>query len=247
MYLNPRQKSNVPIGMDEKLRQEAENKYRAELLFASHRLEDISSELGERKSGTDFLAYFRNSDGTESGPYRCENKFEQYHFGRVTLETVSVDRERVPGWLYTSQAGWLFSWFAKAGDLLVCPMDEVRDLVLANPTRHQSTTALNKTYLSWSVLEDINYLLLNVKNSRVLDLRYELGDTPEKPSQVKGTARSKFCTSEQLVEHMRSLPASSLPRPIGTPGLEAMMKSLAPLNRKATDHADRIQRLPFMR
>lgn len=223
------------------------NKARADLVFMGHGLEDISSNEGaDRKSGTDFLLSLRNSDGALTGPIRCENKFEQYWGGRVTLELVSVDAQRVPGWMYTSQAGWLLSWFQEAGDLLACPMDEVRDVVFANISRHQATTTRNKRYLTWSVLEDINYLLLNVKNSRFLDLRYELGDSPAHPSQVTGAARNKLCTSVELAELMRSHPFSSKPRPWTVERLEHDMRRLAPKNRQSRAHAEEIARLSFL-
>lgn len=232
---------------NERLRLEEENKYRAELLFGAHKLDDISSDEADRKSGTDFLLTLLNSDGSESGPIRCENKFEQYYSGRVTLEMVSVDTRRTPGWMFTSRTGWLLSWFANAGDLLACPMGELRDLVMTDIARNQSTTCKNKTYMSWSSLEDINYLLLNVKNSRVLDLRYELGDKPPHPSQVSAAAGHKFCKSEELVELMRTLPFSSEPLAVTSPELEAVMRKLAPKNRKARDHADRLSQIPFLR
>lgn len=240
-------KEDRELTMAEQLALEAENKAAADLLFFGHRVKDISDSLAERKSGTDFLLSIRNPDGTESFPIRCENKFEQYTFGNVALEVVSVDRQRVPGWLYTSQAGWLFSWFRNAGDLLVCPMDEVRALVLPNITRHRATTAKNKSYLSWNVLENINYLLLNIENSRVLDLRYELGDKPIASSMVSRKAQHKRCKVEELVELMRKLPPSSkhLEKPSNAQ-LEDTMRRLAPLNLKAKAHADRIRQLSFL-
>jgi hypothetical protein len=233
-------------GMGEQLRLEAENKDRAGLLFAVHTLEDISSELSERKSGTDFLLTLRNHDGSTTGQIRCENKFDQYTTGRAALELVSVDTDRVAGWMYTSQCGWLLYWHANTGDLFAFPMDELRALVMDNVARHKSTTCKNKRYLSWSVLEDVNYLLQNCPNARFLDLRYELGDVPKSRSKVYGAARSKLCTSDALVEHMRQFPFSTNPRPYTTALLEENMKQLAPLNLKAEAHADRIARLPFL-
>jgi hypothetical protein len=211
-------------------------------LFKGHRIKDISSSLKERKSGTDFLLSICNPAGAEHLPIRCENKFDQHTTGNVVLELVSVDRHKVPGWMYTSQAGWLFNWFRNTGDLFVCPLADVRELVLPKITRHLSTTTRNGDYLSWSVLEDMNYLLLNLKNSRVLNLRHELSDKPEQPSRVSFKARHKRCKVEELLELMTSLPPASTPP--GAPTslqLDEVMRRLAPLNLKAEYHADLIR------
>lgn len=235
-------------GFNARLADEAAHDGQSELLFAPHRLTDVSKVKVEQKNGNDFLLELLNHDGSYSEPIRCENKFESYSSGRLTLEWVSVDRPSLtPGWMVTSKTAWLLSWFEKTGDLIALPMDEIRKLVLPRPARNKSTTALNRSYLSWNTLEDINYLLANTPNARVLDLRYELGQTPERPSMVCGRALEKRCTSDELTALMRELPRESTPLKLGHDQLLQIMKELAPVNLKKFDdkHAARIKSLPW--
>lgn len=218
------------------------------LVFAPNRIEDVSKVKAEQKNGNDFLLHLLNSDGTYAPPVRCENKFETYASGRLTLEWVSVDRPNLtPGWMVTSRTAWLLSWFAKTGDVIALPMDELRALVLKSPGRNKATTALNPRYLTWNTLEDINFLLANLPNARALDLRYEMGATPAEASMVRGAGALKRCTSEQLCELMRQLPAQSTPLTLSEGQLIGIMSSLARVNMKKNEpqHAARIQALPF--
>ena len=246
--MNPRTAQTTrKLDFNEQLAVEAKNEGMATLLFAPNRLLDVSKVKAEQKNGTDFMLEPLNSDGSFGAEIRCENKFETYSGGRLTLEAVSVDYNLTPGWMFTSKTAWLLSWFPKSGDLIALPMDALRDLVMPNWARHQSTTAYNRNYLSWSALEDINYLLSSLENARALDLRYEIGATPDEPTQVKGAGREKLCTAEELTALMRTQPRESTPRPVTRDELVAVMRKLAPVNRKGkqADHAARIKALPW--
>lgn len=235
-------------GFHARLADEAASEDLPDLVFTPHRLEDVSKDKVEQKNGNDFLLHLRNADGSHAAPLRCENKFESYASGRLALEWVSVDRPNLtPGWMVTSKTAWLLSWFQKSGDMVALPMDELRALVLPNPGRNKSTTALNPRYLSWSTLEDINYLLTHLPNARALDLRYELGATPEKPSMLKGARLLKRCTSDELTSHMRGMPAQSMPLELTDAQLVAILRALAPVNMKKDEvqHQARIRALPW--
>jgi hypothetical protein len=237
--------------MQKKLAVEETYKPRVHLVFMPHRVDDISSSLAERKSGTDFLLHPRNSDGTHGAPIRCENKFEEYCTGRQLFELVSVDRPTysgrkiVPGWLYTSRTAWLLSWYL-SGEMIALPMDEVRDMVLANPVRHQATTARNKTYLSWSALEDMNYVVQNVPNARWLDLAYETGQVYAGEQMLRGASLEKQCSADDLVDLMRRMPAESTPRAVSQEQLIEQMQALAPLDRKRLVNKDMRAALPWL-
>jgi len=221
--------------MQQKLAVEAGHKHQVALLFMPHEVEDISAELAHRKSGTDFFLRPRNSDGSLGAPIRCENKFEQYASGRQTAELVSVDRptsrratrEFIPGWMYTSQAAWLLSWFPSQ-EVLAVPLDDLRELVLGKPVRNLATSAKNATYLSWSLLEDVNHVVQSIPNARVLDLRYELGVTCDAPRLFGGASLKKVCSADELVELMRTLPAQSQPREVSDATLRQNILDLAP-------------------
>lgn len=236
-------------GFDDRLKDEALHADKPELLFMPHRVEDVSQVKTEQKNGNDFFLHLRNHDGSDGPVIRCENKFETYASGRITLEWISVDRPTIkPGWMATSRTGWLLSWFFKSGDLIALPMDELRALVLRQPGRHQATTALNKGYLTWSSLEDINYLLMNLDNARALDLHYELGgDKPEQASMLRGSARDKRCSADELTQLMRTLPTESTPVPLSPSQCVDLMRELAPVNRKKAEdsHLKRIRALPY--
>lgn len=227
--------------MDKQLEEEEQKKPLLQLLFMGFKIEDISSSLAERKSGTDFLLYPPNDDGSFGVAVRGENKFEKYLTGRLTLEIVSVDRPTyrnapvVAGWLITSRAGWLLSFFP-TGELVVLRMEEVRALVMPNLTRNVTTTAKNKNYLSWSVLEDVNYLLTNLPSARWLDLSFETGQTFAKKKLISGKALQRRCSVEELVEHMRQLPPTSEPLTISQEQLKDFMRQMAPKNLKKDEH-----------
>ncbi len=234
--------------MAERLAVEAENKSFVDLLFLGHRLEDISSDVQERKSGTDFLLFPRNHDDSKSlVGIRCENKFEQMATGRQLFEIASLDRPTlVPGWMFTSRAAWLLSWYPSA-ELVALPMDDARKLVLANPARNRTTTARNPAYLTWSALEDINYVVQNAPNARVIDLAYELGREATEPKMLRGASLKKRCTSEELVALMRTLPAESTPVATTSEHLKQLLRTMAPKNFKSGEHADMLERLSWLK
>lgn len=218
--------------MSGKLSLEDKNKYRVALLFLGHHIRDISSDVETRKHGTDFLARFRSSEGVLSREVSCENKFEQYASGRQTFELVSVDRSRagiVPGWVYTSRAGWLFSWFP-SGELVVLQMDEARELVFSNPCRHLATTAYNKGYLSWNSLQRLGWIVSAAKSARWLDLTQELGELRTKPPMLGPQYAVKQVDACDLVGMLMSGPSSSTPVPVTQDELCEQIRRLAPLD-----------------
>ena len=230
---------------DERLKDEAACEPKVELLFYPHRVEDVSKVKTEQKNGNDFFLhpYLPHQDSLY---IRAENKFETFATGRIALELVSVDRPTIkPGWMFTSRTAWLLSWFP-TGDVLALPMQALRELLLENPARNQATTALNRSYLSWSALEDINWLVTQLPDARVLDLRYELGETCEKASMIRGAARKQICTADELVELMARRPNESRPEAVSEERLVQYMQQLAPKNRMRTNesHARMISRLP---
>lgn len=230
---------------NERLKDEAAGEPKVTLVFHPHRVQDVSKVREEQKNGNDFFLH-PALPGCEELFVRVENKFETGATGRVALELVSVDRPMLKaGWMFTSRAAWLLSWFP-SGDVLALPMQALRELLLANPARHQATTAWNRGYLSWSALEDINWLLTTLDDARVLDLRYELGEVCERPSMVRGDALAKRCTAEALVELMAARPTQSQPVDVDAAGLVEVMRELAPKNRKRLEqtHARMISGLP---
>jgi len=229
----------------DRLADEATCEPKVELLFYPHHVQDVSKVKTEQKNGNDFFLY-PNLPKRPGMYVRAENKFEKYATGRIALELVSVDRPTLkPGWMFTSKTAWLLSWFP-SGDVVALPMQALRELLLANPARHQATTARNPGYLSWSALEDINWLLTQLDDARVLDLRYELGETCEKSSMLRGSARDKLCKADELVELMMQRPQESTPFDVSQAQLVEFMRELAPKNRLRTDaaHARMIAKLP---
>lgn len=234
---------------NESLEKEAARADQAELLFAPDRVEDVSKVKTEQKNGNDFFLHLVDAQG-QPLKIRCENKFEGHTSGRVALEWVSLDRPAlVAGWMATSKAAWLFSWYHLSGDVLAMPLQDARDLVSKNPFRHSATTALNKNYLSWNTLESLDYLLASIPDARVLDLRYELGFKPERASMVKGASLKKRCTVEELKVLMARRHQDSVPLSLGTSQLQDLVRGLQPLNRSRhlDTHAKRISALPWLK
>lgn len=232
--------------MKKQLAVEDAHKALVDLLFLSHKIKDISGSEAERKSGTDFLLFPANNDGTYGTAIRCENKFEQYASGRQTLEITSTDRGQLkPGWLFTSQAAWLLSWFPSA-ELIALPMDEARAIALANPARHMTTTTKNRTYLTWSALEDVNYVMQHAEHARIIDLRYELGREPLLPRMLDGKFLDKHCTADQLAELMRELPPTSEKVSVTPRHLKDLMRQMAPKNLMKASHAEMLKALPWL-
>lgn len=230
---------------DARLQDEAACEPKVELLFFPHRVHDVSKIRTEQKNGNDFFLY---PDATlQPARYvRAENKFETYATGRIALELVSVDRPTLKaGWMLTSRTAWLLSWFP-SGDVVALPMQALRELLLTNPARHQATTAWNRGYLSWSALEDINWLIERLDDARVLDLRYELGEQCGENSMIRGAALEKRCTADDLVTLMAARPFESTPAELTEADLVEYMRQLAPKNRKRNEatHARMIAGLP---
>lgn len=235
-----------PYTMAERLLCEKQHKPLVEVLFAGYAFSDISESVRERKSGTDFLLSLEQGAGLPHKEIRCENKFEQYVSKRITLEWVSVDRPKlVPGWMVTSQAAWLLSWFP-SGEVLVLPMDELRTLVLPAPDRYCATTTANNRYLSWNTLEDVNYVVRELDNARVLDLKAELGLTFSAAPMLSPALRSKRVSVPDLVEHMARLPGSSQPLALAQDQLESIARKLAPLDFRRAMHRTRLDALPWL-
>ena len=233
--------------MQGQLAVEDAHKALVELLFAPNRIEDISALQSERKSGTDFLLHPKNHDGSFGPGIRCENKFEQMATGRQLFEIASVDRPTiVASWLYTSQAGWLLSWYPSA-ELVALPMDDARGLILKNPARHKTTTTRNTRYLTWNALEDINYVVQQLPNARVLDLRHELGMVPTEKRMLRGSSLDKQCSAEELVALMRTLAPVSRPVPVTQAELIASLRAMAPKNYRQAEHKDMLDKLAWLR
>lgn len=223
------------FSIDKSLVIESENARWFKLLFLDQLVKDISASVAERKTGTDFLLH------TERGWVRIENKFEQYASGNLTLELISVDRPHmVPGWFYTSQTGWLFSWFAPSAELVVLPMQALREVVLKSLLRARSTTTaynLPKSrkgtgYCSWSVLERIDYLLRAVPGAMWLDTAYELGAPREDPPMLsKHTAQQ--VDTDTLMERLKNGPLCSTP--VQPPELGELAHQMWRFNRRRND------------
>lgn len=194
------------------------------LLFNRYDLRDVSDLPEERHMGSDFVLH---PHGLDQEGWWADNKFEQRATGRLALELASTDRPwPKEGWLYTSRAGWLFSWFPSA-ELVVMPMSEARRYAFADLSRHYATSAWNRDYLSWNLLPDVNDIVCRVENARVLDLRQELNLQPVRRAMLRDAAREKRCTVEELVALMRSGPRQSEPVPVSGAELRDVVRSLA--------------------
>jgi hypothetical protein len=228
-----------------RLKDEAQDAPKVQLLLMPHQVRDVSADAVERKNGTDFFLTPALA-GHEDSLIRVESKFEKRATGRIALELVSVDRPRLtPGWMFTSRTAWLMSWFP-SGDVVVLPMQELRDYLLHSPARHQATTAWNQGYLSWNSLEDINWLVARLSDARVLDLRFELGGQYAEPSMLRGAALTKRCTADELVQLMASRPHESQPVVPSEAELVRVMQALKPRNRMRSEatHIQLIAQLP---
>ncbi len=246
MPYTAQRRTAYPYSMKGQLAIEARHKQQVLDLFGTDRVLDISGEKTERKSGTDFLLQLLNSDGSARAPIRCENKFEQRCTGRQVFEVVSVDRPCVvPGWMFTSRAAWLLSWFP-SGELIALPMDQARELVFSNPLRHKATTAANARYLTWSVLEDVDYVVRNIKDARVLDLSDELGLDFEESGMLCGASLHKQCTVQELMDLMRTHPAESTPLAATADELMELCRKLTGLNLCKRSHAGMLNGLPWL-
>jgi hypothetical protein len=224
---------------------EDQHKSLVDLLFIGHGIEDISSHVADRKSGTDFWLRPEGYDCADKG-WRCENKFEQKATGRQLFEITSLDRPKlVPGWMFTSRTAWLLSWYPSS-EVVALPMDDARQLILRNPSRHRTTTARNRTYLSWSALEDINHVVRSLDRARVLDLQWEIGRRPTESRMLTGASLDKRCTANELVQLMTSTAKESTPVAISDADLIALMREMAPKNFKRSEHADMLERLSWL-
>lgn len=209
-----------------------------------HRILDVSADAAEQKNGTDFFL-LPDLPGQEATRIRVESKFETRATGRVALELVSVDRPTLKaGWVFTSRAAWLMSWFP-SGDIVVLPMQALREHLLQHPARHQTTTAWNRNYLSWSALEDINWLVSHLEDARVLSTHFELGE-PAQRSMLVGASRAKRCTAEDLVALMATRPDASTPMIPDAHALVDLMRTMQPHNRMRQDptHQKMVSLLP---
>lgn len=216
--------------------QEAVDAPRTHLLFAPHILRDVTHTKEEQKNGNDFLLRLL-SDEPDSEFIRIENKFEQYASGNVALELVSVDRPRlVPGWMFTSKAAWLLSWFP-TGEVCCWPMQELREYVLSTAEPSLGTTALNRKYLSWSMLAKIDHLVATLPSARVLDLAQEIGEEPKNSKRLvySGRALSKKCSSTEFLKLANSMPRASTPHAPSHDEIVKVMQSLNAVNLKRND------------
>ena len=223
------------FAIEKSLAIESENVRWFRLLFLCQSIKDISGSVAERKSGTDFLLR------TPHGWVRIENKFEQYASGNLTLELVSVDRPTpIPGWFFTSQTAWLFSWFTPSAELVVMPMAALREQVLKNLLRTENTTtAYNRSksrhspaYCSWSTLERIEYLLRTVPGAMWLDMAYELGAPRERSPMLTQHAAQQVDT-DTLMARLHAGPVHS--KPIASPEFHSLMHRMWPFNRRQHD------------
>lgn len=205
---------------------EVERQYKGfvHLLFTRYGMRDVSDERAERHMGSDFVLH---PHGLDKLGWWADNKFEQRATGRLALELVSVDRPWLKaGWLYTSRAGWLFSWFPSA-ELVVMPLSEARRYAFADLSRHHATSAWNRDYLSWNLLPDVNDIVRRIECARVLDLQQELNLQPVCEAMLRGAAREKRCTVEELVALMSAGPRQSEPVPVSAAELRDIVCSLA--------------------
>lgn len=244
-YAAPR-RASTSYSMKSQLAVEARHKQRVLDLFGADRVHDISSDKSERKSGTDFFLHLLNSDGSACAPIRCENKFEQLCSGRQVFEMVSVGRPAlVPGWMFTSRAAWLLSWFP-SGEVIALPMSQARELIFSNPLRNKATTTGNPRYLTWNVLEDVNHVVRTVKDARVLDLSDELGLSFDEQAMLYGPSLHKRCSVQELMDLMRMHPAESTPLATRPEDLKVLCQQLAGINLCRRSHAGMLNGLGWL-
>lgn len=245
----------APSHMRKDLAYESRNLHRVDKLFKDYQYSDISGILSERKSGTDGLLNLITSDGVETA-YRLEHKFEVQRSGLVAIEICSVDRGPgfAPGWFFTSQAAWLLSWYEPTGDIIVCNMAELRRTLLAQIRENffLSTTKFNGTdtvchYLSWCSLPESTHLLGNFEHTYYLDVRASLGESPRLPSFVCPSLRRKYVTVPQLVEIIRTMPASSTPVPVTHDEVKAFCRIMNQKNLLRFRDAQYLDMLPWLK
>lgn len=237
--------------MKESLEYEEAMKSLVHLMFAPHDLNDISSLLSERKSGTDFILTPYGQVPLTHG-IRGENKFEKYTSGRVTVEFVSVDRagrmlaEIVPGWFFTSRAAWLLSWF-RSGELLVCNMDELRRDQLSMTTVKAGTSTFNKGYLSWNRLPGINEMLDRLPSARWVDTYYETGLPPQWPYRmIHPRHAGRQMNADQLVHFMSGFARESTPLTVSQEQLKDYVRAIALVDLKKEANARMREKLSWL-
>ena len=112
--------------------------------------------------------WFKKADST----YKIEYKsgIQTFHTGNVFLETISVDTENKPGWVYTSRADWIIYATILNGTLLVFKPDTLREKIegLKATFREVSTKEQNEGYKTHGVIVPYDfarqYLTIQVLN-----------------------------------------------------------------------------------
>lgn len=239
--------SSAVYNFKQQLAVEAENQQYMELLFMPHTVVDMTQDKREQKNGNDFFLY--PCGDTDSTPIRVENKFEAKVTGNFVLEFVSYDRPKLaPGWVFTSRCSTLLSWFP-TGEVCVWQMSELRKWAFERIRRYSSTTTLNPSYLTWNLLPKIEDALRELPNSRVLDLRYELGfeNKTKRKNLISAELKElRGCTVEELILHLQRFPRESKPAAARDDHLVRCMQILEERNfmRNHPRHLSMIDKLP---
>ena len=102
----------------------------------------------EQRRGIDRLAI--NDRGLEVAiDYKCDERAQWT--GNVFMETVSVDVDRTPGWLYTSDADWIL-YFVTPEVVYAFSLPKLRLEIEAWKERYGEVPAKNRGYRTLGVL-----------------------------------------------------------------------------------------------
>jgi hypothetical protein len=111
-------------------------------------IQPASSE--QQRQGIDRVFISRESGKQTLVEYKTDWKVAVT--GNVFLETVSVDRAKKQGWLYTSQAEMLV-YFVPQTDMIYCvQVDYLRAVYLPQVTKFREAAAENEGYRTWGIL-----------------------------------------------------------------------------------------------
>ena len=78
----------------------------------------------QQRQGIDRHFTHRQSGATYTIEYKTD--WKAAHTGNAFVETVSIDREKIPGWAYTSQAEWLAYFLPSHSTIYLIHFSELR-------------------------------------------------------------------------------------------------------------------------
>lgn len=120
---------------------------------------DIESvTMAEERRGIDRLFVGRKLDDPLAVELKTDTQAART--GNVFLETISVDREGKPGWVFTTQADALIYYMHEDGGgtgLIFDPAD-LRDSVYGWTRRYDVKTATNRDYHSYGLLVPVKVI-----------------------------------------------------------------------------------------